>query len=103
MSEHLTRKAFEPHLNTTFRIDFEGGDAIDLELVEVNDKTPERFEGEQFSLIFKGPPDLYFEQQICPMEHPSMGRLVLFLVPIDQKKDGFYYEAFFNRAADLEA
>ncbi len=102
MSDYLTRVSFEPYLNTTFRLNLEGGEAIDLELVEANDKTPERFDGEQFSLIFKGPPDSYIEQQTCPLEHPAMGRLDLFLVPVDQKKDGFYYEAFFNRAADQE-
>ena len=103
MPEYLTRTAFELHLNTTFRMNVEGDEAIDLELVEANDKTPERFEGEQFSLIFKGPPEPYLPQQIYPLDHPAMGRLDLFLVPVDQKKDGFYYEAFFNRAADLDA
>ena len=101
MSDSLTRIAFEPHLNTTFRLNVAEGQSIDLELVEANDKTPSGFDGEQFSLIFKGPPDLYFEQQICPLEHPAMGRLDLFLVPVEQTKDGYYYEAFFNRAADL--
>ena len=101
MSEHVTRAAFEPHLNTLFRLNVEGGEALDLELVEANDKTPERFDGEQFSLIFRGPSEVYFEQQICPLEHPALGRLDLFLVPVDQREDGFYYEAFFNRAAGL--
>lgn len=102
MREQLTRIAFVPHLDTTFRMNVVGEDSIDLVLIEANDKTPERFEGEQFSLIFKGPLDPFLPQQIYPLDHPAMGRLDLFLVPVDQQKDGFYYEAFFNRAADLE-
>ena len=102
MPEYLTRTAFEPHLNTTFQMKLEGGSTIDLELVEANDKTPERFDGEQFSLIFKGPADIFVPQQTCPMEHAAMGELYLFLVPVDQQEDGYYYEAFFNHAADLE-
>ena len=72
---------------------------MDLVLIEATDKTPKGFEGEQFSLIFKGPPEPYLPQQICPMTHAAMGRLDLFLVPVDQKEEGFYYEAFFNHAA----
>jgi hypothetical protein len=96
MFESLTRTTFEPHQNTTFRLELEGADPLDLELVEVTDKTPERFPGEQFSTIFRGPSEVYLPQSIYPLEHPQMGRLNLFLVPVDHKKDGYYYEAFFN-------
>lgn len=99
MLDALTRASFELHLNTTFRLHLEDVDALDLELIEASDKTPERFNGEQFSLIFKGPPDPFLPQQTYTLEHAAMGRLDLFLVPVDQKKDGFRYEAYFNRAA----
>lgn len=102
MLDDLTRTSFEPHLNTTFRLHLEDADALDLELIEANDRTPERFDGEQFSLIFKGPPDPFLPQQIYTLEHAAMGRLALFLVPVDQKKDGFRYEAYFNRAVPDE-
>jgi len=100
MLDELTLASFETHVDTTFRVSLEGADALDLELIEASDRTPERFEGEQFSLIFRGPPDVYLPQQIYPLEHPAMGRLDLFLVPVDQKKDGYRYEAYFNRAAE---
>lgn len=102
MLDTLTRTSFEPHMDTTFRLHHEDLGAVDLELVEATDRTPERFEGEQFSLIFKGPPDTYLPQQIYALEHEAMGRLNLFLVPVDQRKDGYRYEAFFNRAVDRE-
>ncbi len=97
MLADLTRLSFEPHLGTTFRLQLEGADPLDLELVEVTDKTPAGFSGEQFSLIFRAP--VFLAQQIYPLEHPAMGRLDLFLVPVDQRKDGYRFEAYFNLAA----
>ena len=99
MTATLTRAAFESHLNTTFRVVHDGEDTFDLELIEVADKTPDGFPGEQFSLLFMGRPDLMLHQQTCALDHPAMGQVVLFLVPVDQKKDGFIYEAIFNNAA----
>ncbi len=100
MSEPTTTTAFEHHVNTTYHVLLNEEDTLSLELIEATDKTPERFDGEQFSLIFKGPTDPFLPQQICPMNHEVLGRLDLFLVPIDQQEDGFLYEAFFNRAAE---
>ena len=99
MPETLTRASFEPHLNTTFRVVHDGPEPFELALIEVADRTPTGYPGDQFSLLFKGPSDLTFLQQICPLEHPEMGQISLFLVPVDQKKDGYRYEAFFNNAA----
>ena len=96
MDEKLTRASFEPHLNTTFRVVHDGPDTFDLALIEVADKTPDGFPGEQFSLLFKGPPEMMLLQQTCTLEHPEMGQVLLFLVPIAQKKDGYHYEALFN-------
>ena len=98
MSETLTKASFEPHLNTLFRVIHDGEDTFDLELIEVEDKTPAGFQGEQFSLLFKGRADIMLLQQTCALEHPAMGQVILFLVPVDQKKDGYRYEAAFNSA-----
>ena len=100
----LTRTAFAPYQNTTFHLSQETEDTppLDLELVEVTDKTPEGFAGEQFSLIFKGPPDMPLYQQTYALEHEEMGEVALFLVPVGQQDDGMLYEAFFNRAADVD-
>lgn len=96
MDEKLTRVSFEPHLNTTFRVVHDGLEQVDLELIEVADKTPAGFPGEQFALLFKGSSDLMLLQQTCTLEHPEMGQITLFLVPVAQKKDGYRYEALFN-------
>ena len=98
MDETLTRTSFEPHLNTTFRVVHDGAETFELELIEVADKTPAGFPGEQFSLLFKESSDLMLLQQSCTLEHPEMGQIILFLVPVGQQKDGYRYEAFFNNA-----
>ena len=102
MLEDVTRATFEPHLNTTFRMPFDDGEALDLVLVEATDKTPKGFDGEQFSLIFKGPADPYLPQQTYVLEHADLGTIYLFLVPVEQTKDGFFYESFFNRGVREE-
>ena len=94
MSEYLKRETFEPHLNTTFRLLVEGGDSIDLELVEATDKTPERFEGEQFSLIFKGPLDPFIPQQTCLLDHPALGRGVQFISEKGPSPKNMYYNYY---------
>ena len=96
MQDPLNRSAFESHLNTTFHLLEEDGGT--LELVAVEDKTPEGFPGEQFSLLFRGPLDAWLPQRTYPVEHPKMGRIDLFLVPVAEHKDGYRYEAFFNRS-----
>ena len=96
MDEKLTRASFEPHLNTTFRVVHDGPEQVDLALIEVADRTPAGFPGEQFALLFKGPLDLMLLQQTCTLAHPEMGQVTLFLVPIAQKKDSYHYEAVFN-------
>ena len=98
MTDTLTRTAFEAYLNTTFRVVHDGEDPFDLELIEVADKTPAGFPGEQFALLFQGRPDIMLYQQTCTLEHPEMGQVMLFLVPVDQKNDGYIYEAIFNNA-----
>ena len=102
MLEELTRTSFEPHLNSTFQLDHEEAGALDLELTEATDKTPEGALGEQFSLIFKGPPEPYLPQQTYALEHPALGQMGLFLVPVAQEEDGFLYEAYFNRSTPEE-
>lgn len=102
MLDELTRASFEPHLNTTFRLDHDEAGKLNLELTEATDKTPEGVAGEQFSLIFKGPPEPYLAQQTYALKHPTLGQIDLFLVPVGKQEDGFLYEAYFNRSTPEE-
>ena len=51
---------------------------------------------EAFSIFFHGPPEPFMSQGIRKLNHPILGELSMFLVPIGQDKDGFQYEAVFN-------
>ena len=51
---------------------------------------------ESFSLMFRTPLDVPPVQGMYDFEHPSLGELSLFLVPVGQKEDHFVYESVFN-------
>jgi hypothetical protein len=93
----MTEEEFRKHLNTRFRI---AGDApIELELTEVKGylSAPHEQAGmERFSAFFESPENVILPQQVYPLEHDSMGRLDLFLVPIAKDEKGVRYEAVFN-------
>lgn len=67
-----------------------------LILTEVSDKTPPSYQGEQFSLIFEGPPEPALTQGIFALNHAALGRLDLFLVPIGVSGAARLYEASFS-------
>lgn len=96
MSAELTLPALSEHLHTTFRITPAPGLMVELELTEVHDhgSTPRH---EQFSALFRGPLHTFLPQGIYELEHAALGNQALFLVPVAQTKDGFDYQAVFNR------
>lgn len=52
-----------------------------------------------FSLIFRHsllPQNAYLPQQIYHLEHPTLGTLDLFLVPLGPDSEGMRYEAIFT-------
>lgn len=75
----LAAESFPP---TAFRLE-------KAEMLRDND------EGQSFSLFFSAPPPL-FQQGIFPLEHALLGKLHVFLVPLKQTPNGFYYQAVFN-------
>lgn len=92
--QHALASTFSEHLNSTFRL-HHGPAVIDLELIGVADGSTSRHVS--FSLVFRGPLQPAFPQQIYPFEHDRLGRFDLFIVPIKRDAHGFYYEAVFNR------
>ncbi len=97
MIEHTTRESFVRHLDSSFSLVAEDVESVEFVLVEAADKTPAGVEGEQFSLIFRGPREPALPQRIYALEHPEMGRIELFLVPVGEEESGRLYEAYFNR------
>jgi hypothetical protein len=95
MVENFVKETFEPLLNTTFRVSLGAQKAPDLELIEVSDlkiKNPKNF-----SLIFRGPNNVYLPQQSYTFEHDALGAFELFITPVGRDEEGTYFEAIFNR------
>ena len=90
-----------------FHVHSAPGRVVELKLVEAALDRPRPQHGrrpppdaynEKFSLIFSGPRAELLPQDVFTLEHPRLGRMDLFLVPIftrnPQKMD---YEVIFNR------
>ena len=68
-----------------------------LEAVKLGDRpSNSSTRSESFSLLFKGPQDIFLPQKIWLLNHSTLGDISLFLVPISQDDDGFCYEAIFT-------
>ncbi len=98
MLESLTYGDFFERVGEEFRVPADGA-GIAIVLVEATDLTrPESpAPGRRpFSLIFRGPRAPVLPQRTWPLEHPTLGRLEIFLVPIGPDGAGMRYEAIFN-------
>jgi len=96
MSEELKKSSFDPYVNEKFEVLTEYEGIVEVELVEVSEHNRENMES--FSLLFKGPKEKFFDQKLYKVNHPKMGELDLFLVPVvHEKQDAFYYESAFSR------
>jgi len=96
MREGLEKADFEPYLTQKFEVNIEGFRPVEVELVEIDDRSTDFMES--FSLFFRGAKDRVFRQNTYRMTHPAMGEFALFLGPVDMKiEDGVCYEAVFNR------
>jgi hypothetical protein len=99
MPSNLTAEAFAENLNTKFRVRVESPRPVELELNEVKVYSAGKNEQggmERFSLLLTGPGDTYLPQRTYTLEHPSMGELELFVVPVGRGEAGFHYEVVFN-------
>jgi hypothetical protein len=101
--DRLTVDDFTPVVGHSFVVD--DGDAagtIELVLTEASGSAPSAAAAEgsarqrsPFQLRFRGPAEPILAQQICPLENDTVGRLEIFLVPIDRDESGTTYEAIF--------
>jgi hypothetical protein len=100
----LTKSLFDQHVGESFSLAQEGGSAaITLTLTEVSspgerivESAKKRGAREPFSILFRGPAEPLLPQQIQGLHHHELGRMDVFLVPIDRNDEGAYYEAVFN-------
>ena len=95
--DRLTHADFAALLHETFRLRADA-DVLDLELIETTKLASEGREGAgraPFSVLFRGPLDPILPQQIYRLEHPKLGALEVFLVPVGRGEDGVRYELVF--------
>lgn len=100
MTMALTHAAFSENLDSEFVLEDESL-SQDLRLINVSERrvSPPY---EQFSIMFRGGTDLVLEQGTFHLEHPTMGPLDVFLVPVKRDEQGMYYEAIFSYLAEAE-
>jgi hypothetical protein len=103
MLETLTLETFSPHVGETFRIPLQGDQAIELELVDARslfdsyaERPGPRTARAPFALVLKGPASPVLPQRIYPLEHATIGRHELFMVPIGPDQGRMRYEVIFT-------
>jgi hypothetical protein len=69
---------------------------VELELAEVSELIQLKTH-DQFAAVFRGPLDLFLGQGMRDFVHDKLGPFELFIVPIRQDGEGYYYEAVFNQ------
>jgi hypothetical protein len=84
MLEGLTRESFTPHLDTPFQVGPAAAPLV-VELVEVSERRISRH-SESFSLVFRGPSDVFLPQATYQFHHAALGELALFIVPLRAKE-----------------
>jgi hypothetical protein len=96
MEASLTHEEFSKHLNSKFKVSLDETTSVEVELVEISELKlyPRQ---EEFAIVFRGPLDAFLGQGAGNFKHEQMGDFELFIVPIRQDAEGYYYEAIFNR------
>lgn len=95
-----TLETFTPHVGTPFTLEHpEQHEVFTLvKAVPLTSYDHPSKKREPFSLFFHGGrTDLQFNQQILPLQHPVLGVVEIFVVPIARNEDGtIRYQALFN-------
>jgi uncharacterized protein DUF6916 len=91
----LTIGDFEPRKDESFVIRLPQGE-LALKLVQVRPLGDSGRAGGAFSLWFVSAPGPFLPQKIYPVEHPDMGQLDIFLVPLGPREAGNLYESIFT-------
>jgi hypothetical protein len=96
MEAALTHEAFSQYAGTKFPVQLDENNGVELELIDVSELKlyPRQ---EEFTLTFRGPSGPFLDQGLHLFRHDQMGEFELFIVPLREDAQGFYYEAVFNR------
>jgi hypothetical protein len=99
MLEILTLDHFTALVGETFRVQLGGDTQVDLVLSEVtalSAATTGTDKRNPFGLVFRHPGRRILPQSVYALEHPKLGRLEIFIVPIGPDAGGMRYEAIFT-------
>lgn len=96
MLENLNRQSFSELLHTSFRVLLPDSPPLPMELIEVADQASSP-QMESFFLIFRAPMKPFCRQSIYHIDHDTLGKFELFLVPIGPDETGMRYQVIFNR------
>ena len=96
MEAALTHEEFTKNANTKFQVQVDENTHVELELTTISEVKlyPQQ---EEFAIEFRGPLNMFLGQGARNFTHAEMGQFELFIVPVTQDEQGFYYEAIFNR------
>lgn len=97
MLADLTHAHFEPHLGSIFELELNQAEHLPLKLVQVQTSAHVAPGGRRgFSLIFSSDLQGAVPQATYRLDHPALGALDLFIVPIGRDGSGVQYQAIFG-------
>ncbi|HYC92383.1 MAG TPA: hypothetical protein VEO54_24450 [Thermoanaerobaculia bacterium] len=99
MLAQLTVASFEPHVGSSFWVEFPAGGKVELRLTrvaKVMESEAARLDRHPFSLFFIGPKSYFLQQQTYHVTHAVMEALDIFMVPVGQDAQTYQYEAVFT-------
>jgi hypothetical protein len=95
--ENFEASTFSERTGETFRLRYDDGAALDVELVSVTvGASGAPHSRAPFSLIFRGALEPVLPQRIYRFEHDELGSFELFIVPIGPDGAGMQYQAVFG-------
>ena len=100
--EPLEITTFAERVGDVFRLAIDEKTTVDARLIAATPSAlaaaspPPNGRRTPFSLVFRGPAGGALPQRIYRLEHPELGSLDVFLVPIGPDAGGMCYEAVFN-------
>lgn len=99
MLDQLTVESFEPHVGTSFWVEFPTGGKVELRLVraaKVMESEAAQLVRHPFSLFFIGPKSYLLQQNTYHLTHPALDAMDIFVVPVGQTAEVYQYEAVFT-------
>jgi hypothetical protein len=91
----ITADDFEAAKEESFRLPA-GSEELTFKVTEVRRLGRGKRDGGAYSVLFVTPAGAFLRQGVYPLEHPTVGTLEIFLVPLGPVDGGNSYEAIFT-------